>query len=336
MIKLGVVGCGYWGSNIVRNFASLPDSELFMLSDLNSELLERMSCLYPNVKTTVNPDDIFTEPAIDGVAIMTPAADHFDLAQKALNAGKHVLVAKPITTNSLDAEKLVELAAKKDKILMVDHTFIYSAAIRKIRDLVDSNELGEINYYDSVRASLGPVKLDVNVMWDMLPHDFAIMSYLIDKIPTSITAIGAKTIKNDSYNLDSIAYVTIGFDEEVVAGVHASWVSPIKTRRLIIGGSKKMAIFDLLDNENQLHLYDRGVEVNQVENKMSVKYKIGDTHSPKLSQQETLQVMCQHFANCIKNGEKPMTDGYEGLKVVRLLEAAQRSIDSGGLTIKCS
>jgi predicted dehydrogenase len=335
MVKIGVIGCGYWGPNIVRNFYKLKDCQVSAVVDLSDDRLNYIRGNFPKIKACTDHAELINDPDIDGVAIITPVASHFNLAKQALLAGKHVLLTKPMTASVAEAEKLVALAEKHQLTLMVDHTFIYSSPVLKIRELIDQGELGQIYYYDSVRVNLGLFQNDVNVLWDLAPHDFSILAYLIDKEPISVSAVGAKPINSGNYKHESVVYVTIRFADDTLAHVHVSWLSPVKIRRTLIGGSNKMVVYDHLDPDNQIKIFDKGVELRSMEEKYKalVQYRVGDMYAPKIDQTEALEVECQHFVDCIKNGTKPITDGYDGLRVVQLLETAQRSMENNGEVI---
>jgi len=332
MVRIGIIGCGYWGPNLVRNFLKVPECELAMAADLDPGKLEAVRRIYPALTTTTSAQQVLESEAIDAVVIATPISTHYRLAKEALQRGKHVLVEKPITATSAEAEELSGLADQHRRTLMVDHTFIYTGAVRKIRELIDAGEMGEIYYYDSVRVNLGLFQHDVNVLWDLAPHDFSIMTYLLDKEPVGVSAVGASPVRGNGWNLESLAYVTIRFSDETLAHFHVNWLSPVKVRRTLIGGSRKIVIYDHLDPDNQVKIFDKGVEILEEQQRYQalVQYRVGDMRAPKIDQSEALEVACQHFVHCVLTGERPLTDGRVGLRVVRLLEAAQRSMDGGG------
>lgn len=336
MIRVGVIGCGYWGPNLVRNFYKIKGCELVAVADLNPKRLEFIKALYPTLEATTNVQDLLNNPEIDAIAIATPISTHYELAKEALIKGKHVLVEKPLTATVAQGEELIELAGKNKRILMVDHTFIYCGPVRKVRELIDQGKLGEIYYFDSVRVNLGLFQHDVNVVWDLAPHDFSIMDHLIGKDPVSVSAIGANHINYSEKAYENIAYVTVSFDNQILAHFHLNWLSPVKIRRTLIGGSKKMVIYDHLDPDNQVKVFDKGVEVETREDihKTLVQYRMGDMHAPKIDQTEPLEVMCRHFIDCIQNGKRPITDGVAGLRVVKLLEACDKSMRNRGGTVK--
>lgn len=331
-LRVAVIGCGYWGPNFVRHFVKNSGCELAAVSDLHPERLDLIKSLYPAVRATENTAQILSDDDIDAVVIATPAASHFGLAREALSRGKHVLVAKPLACCTAEAEQLMKLSERNRCVLMVDHTYIYSGPVRKIRELIDQGGVGQIYYYDSVRVNLGLFQRDTNVLWDLAAHDLSILSYLVDGSPNSILAVGAQPVNGGNYNHESVAYVILRFENGVIAHLHVSWLSPVKIRRTLIGGSRKMIVYDHLDPDNQVKFYDKGVEMRAAEEEYQalVQYRIGDMYAPKVDQTEALEVECDHFIRCIETGGSPMTDGYAGLRVVQLLEAAQRSMERNG------
>jgi len=330
--KVGVIGCGYWGPNLIRNFIKVKDCQLVVAADQAPEKLEVVKFLCPTIRLTTSPEEVLEDEGIDAVVIATPISTHFPMAQRALANGKHVFVEKPMTATVAEAEELTELAGRNHKVLMVDHTFIYTGAVRKLRTFVDSGELGEIYYYDSVRINLGLFQHDANVLWDLAPHDFAIMDYLIDKKPVSVSAVGSSPVRWNGWRRESLAYISVEFEDGILAHFHVNWLSPVKLRRTLIGGSRKMIIYDHLDPDNQLKIYDKGIEVKEDLERYQalVQYRTGDLLAPKIDQTEALAVACKHFVHCIQNQKIPETDGRAGLQVVRLLEAAQHSMNYGG------
>lgn len=332
MVRLGVIGCGYWGPNLIRNFAKSKDCQLVAVADMDPRRLEDIRRLYPALKTWTSVPALLDDESLDAVAIATPISTHYELAKRALQRGKHILIEKPMTTTVAQAEELIGLAEKNQRVLMVDHTFIYSGAVRKVRELIDAGELGQVYYYDSVRVNMGLFQRDVNVLWDLAPHDFSIMTYLIDKEPVSVSAMGASPLRWDGWAQESIAYVTVEFGDGTLAHFHVNWLSPVKVRRTLIGGSRKMVIYDHLDPDNQVKVFDKGVEMQTDRERYQalVQYRTGDMVAPKIDQTEALEVACQHFVECIQTGKRPLTDGYAGLRVVRLLEAAQQSMENQG------
>lgn len=336
MTSIAVVGYGYWGPNLARNFSKLDDSRLAAVLEMDASRLDKVRRLYPAVRATNSYEDILTDRGIDAVVVATPISSHYKLTKQAILAGKHVLVEKPMTTTVAEAEELILLARRQGVILMVDHTFVYTGAVRKIRQIVDSGDLGQIYYYDSVRVNLGLFQPDVSVLWDLAPHDFSIMTYLIDKEPVRVSAVGASPVSWEGWNQESVVYVTVEFGDSTIAHFHVNWLSPVKVRRTLIGGSKKMIIYDHLDPDNQIKIFDKGVDINNGNGNSRyqalVQYRTGDLLAPKIDQTEALEVLCKHFIECISKGKHPLTDGMAGLRVVRLLELAEESMKNGRMT----
>jgi predicted dehydrogenase len=332
MVRVGVIGYGYWGPNLIRNLLKVHECQVIAIADLNPTQLEAARHLYPSVGTTTSAQQVLEAREIDAVVIATPIATHYELAKEALRHDKHLLIEKPLTTTVAQAKELIEQAEKKRKTLMVDHTFIYAGAVRKLRELIDSGEIGELYYYDSVRVNLGLLQPDVNVLWDLAPHDFSIMAYLIDKEPVKVSAVGSSPVHWDGWKRESIAYITVEFTDGMLAHFHVNWLSPVKVRRTLIGGSRKMAIYDHLDPDNQIKIFDKGVAVqmNQERYQALVQYRTGDMRAPKVDQREALEAVCKDFVRCIQTGERPLTDGHAGLRVVQLLQAAQQSMENWG------
>ena len=333
-MKVAVVGYGYWGPNLVRNFSWLEDTQVKYVCDADEEQLAKVKNLYPVEITTTDYQQVLKDPDVEVVAIATPVGTHYQLAKMALEADKHVLIEKPMTDNTRDAEKLTELADKKNLVLMVDHTFLYTGAVRKIKELVQSGHIGEIYYFDSVRVNLGLFQTDVNVIWDLAPHDLSIMRHVIDKKPVSVSAIGVSHVKN---NLENIAYLTVFYEDTTFGHFHMNWLSPIKVRQVLIGGSEKMIVYNDLENTEKIKVYDSGVELKSSDkdaffNKW-FQYRTGDMFSPKLDLTEPLRICCRHLVDCIRNKEKPISDGAFGTEIVKMLEAAQISIEQDGKKI---
>ena len=330
MVNVGVIGCGYWGPKLIRNFAQVEGCNLLAVADTNLARLDAVKGLSPGVDTTTSAQEILHAREIDAVVIATPISTHFELAKEALETGKHVFIEKPMTTSVVQAQQLIDLSDLRHRVLMVDHTFIYTGAVRKLKTLIDSGELGDIYYYDSVRVNLGLFQPDTNVLWDLAPHDFALMTYLLDKRPVGISAVGSCPVRWNGWKQESIAYITIEFGDNAMAHFHVNWLSPVKLRRTLIGGSRKMVIYDHLDPDNQLKIYDKGIDIQETQGRLHalVQYRLGDLLAPKVDQTEALAVACQHFVDCIRTGDRPLTDGQAGLRVVELLEAAQLSMRS--------
>ena len=330
MIRIGVIGYGYWGPNLVRNFADQPDAQVTVVADSRPDRLAQASRRYPGVRVTTDATDLIADPAVDAVAIATPVAFHFSLAIAALRAGKHVLVEKPVASTSDEASRLIDEAARRKLVLMVDHTFVYTGAVQKMRELVTTGELGDIYYYDSVRINLGLFQHDVDVLWDLAVHDLSIMDFVLAHQPTAVSATGLAHVHGKPRN---IAYMTMFFDGRLIAHVHASWLAPVKVRRTMLGGSRRMVVFDDLEASEKIKVYDRGISVDpSPENvyQMLVGYRTGDMWAPKLAVSEALHVEAAHFVDCVTHGTRPQTDGEAGLRVVRLLEAATASMAESG------
>jgi len=329
---MGVIGCGYWGPNLIRNITKIKDCRLVAIADQRQDRLDSVKHLNSEMTTTTDTKQLVESDSIDAVVIATPISTHFELAKACLQNGKHVFIEKPITTTSAQCRELMRLAQQQRRVLMVDHTFIYSGAVRKLREIIDSGELGEIYYYDSVRLNLGLFQPDVNVLWDLAPHDFSLLTHLLDRKATRVTASGSSPVSWNGWQRESIAYVNVELEGGAIAHFHLNWLSPVKLRRTLIGGSRKMVIYDHLDPENQIKIFDKGVEVRQDQDryKVLVQYRMGDLVCPKVDQTEALEVACKHFIHCIQTGEQPLTDGAAGLRVVQLLEAAERSMRREG------
>ncbi|MDZ8079535.1 MAG: Gfo/Idh/MocA family oxidoreductase [Nostoc sp. DcaGUA01] len=334
MINIGVIGYGYWGPNLVRNFVEMPGVQVKIVSDFKPELLTKVQARYPAIQITQDCQDIFTDPKIDAVAIATPVSTHFELALAALQAGKHVLVEKPMTTTSEQAMRLIEEAEKRKLVLMVDHTFVYTGAVRKMHDLIATNSLGDIYYYDSVRVNLGLFQHDVNVIWDLAVHDLSIMNYVLPSQPYAVSATGVSHVPGEPENL---AYLTLFFDKNLIAHINVNWLAPVKIRRTLIGGSQRMIVYDDLEPSEKLKIYDKGITVNgnaESVYQMMIGYRTGDMWSPKLDVTEALNTEGLHFIDCIQKGDRPLTDGEAGLRVVRILEAATQSLKQQGKLIE--
>jgi predicted dehydrogenase len=330
-IGVAVIGCGYWGPNLVRNFSVCPQTRVVAACDKEAKRLQRFAMTCPSAVLTDDYGAILRNPDVEAVAIATPVATHLSLATAALEAGKHVLVEKPLAGNVRDGELLVRRAREAGRILMVDHTYLYSPAVRKIKDLVDKGEFGEIFYIDSVRINLGQFQSDVNVLWDLAPHDLSIIDYLLGRMPRSLSAMG---VSHTSSDLEDVAYLNLDFGQALMATFHVNWLSPVKLRHTIIGGSKRSLVYNDLDPVQPIQIYDSGIQLDQSSEARYgrlVSYRVGDIWSPYVSRSdEPLQNVVRHFAECILEGKEPLTDGESGLRVVRILEAAQRSIKAQG------
>jgi predicted dehydrogenase len=329
MLKIGVIGYGYWGPNLVRNFAETPNVQVTMVADSKPNQLARLKSRYPAIETVTNSDDLINSKNVDAVVIATPVDTHFNLAIKALQAGKHVMVEKPIASSSEEAQQLIEEAQKRKLILMVDHTFVYTGAVRKIAEMVKTGDMGEIYYYDSTRINLGLFQHDVNVVWDLAVHDLSIIEYVLNKAPRAVSATGMSHVAGQPENL---AFLTIYYDDNLIAHVNVNWLAPVKIRRTLIGGSKKMLVYDALEPSETIKIYDKGIDLDDNEDiyKTLISYRTGDMYSPKIDGEEALLLEAKHFADCIANAKTPETDGAAGLRVVQILEAASQSMKQRG------
>lgn len=334
MLNIGVVGYGYWGPNVARNFHGTAGAKLVAISDLSEKRLGLAQNHYPFIKAIKDPLELIRSTDVDAVAIVTPVFAHYELAKAALLAGKHIFVEKPFTSTSAQAKELVDLAAKKKLKIMVDHTFLFTGAVKKIKEVIDSGELGKLLFYDSVRVNLGLFQHDVNVIWDLAPHDLSIMAHVIGNKPVAISAHGTVHFQG---GFEDIAYVAIEFEgNSFIAHFHVNWLSPVKVRKTLISGDKKMLVWDDLDADEKIKIYDRGVDFKSANggkdgiHDLLVSYRSGDVYIPKLEATEALKAEAQYFVNCIETDGEPSNSGQAGLQVVRLLEAADESIKNGG------
>jgi len=327
----GVIGYGYWGPNVVRNLYGLERSRLVTVCDQSTNALKRAKQLYPNVDMTRNSEDVLTSREIDAVAVVTPVWTHYELAKKALQNGKHVFVEKPLTSTVEQAEELIELAERKNLHIMVDHTFLFTGAVRKIQQLIDDGTLGDLYYYDSTRVNLGLFQHDINVVWDLAPHDLSIMDHVIRKRPEAIVATGECHLNG----FVDVAFITVYFPQNFIAHINVNWLSPVKVRTTLIGGEKKMLVWNDLEADEKIKVYDKGVQMSSSQGvyDLLVSYRTGDMWSPKVEQAEALKVELTHFRDCILNGQRPSNDGIAGLRVVKMLEAADKSIKEKGKAI---
>jgi predicted dehydrogenase len=330
VLRVGVIGYGYWGPNLVRNFISVPGATVSAVCDLDPRRLERVAALYPSIRTTTDPAELIADPRVDAVAIATPVHSHFDLAFAALAAGKHVLVEKPLAASVAAAARLVNEAERRRLTLAVDHTFVYTGAVARIAELIRAGELGELCYYDSTRVNLGLFQHDINVIWDLAVHDLAILDYVIPQRPTAVAATGMSHVPGEPEN---IAYLTLFFDSSFIAHVHVNWLAPVKVRRTMIGGTRKMILYDDVEPSEKVKVYDKGISVTDTPDgvhQLLVSYRSGDMWAPQLDITEALRTEAVHFVECIENGTVPRSDGHAGLRVVRVLEAASRSLARRG------
>jgi predicted dehydrogenase len=302
--------------------------------DRSESRLAEVGRLYPTITTTRNPEDLFRNPSIDAIAIATPVATHFELAMAALRAGKHVLVEKPIASTSAEASQMIEKAAQRKLVLLVDHTFVFTGAVRKIRDVIADESFGELQYYDSTRVNLGLFQHDVNVMWDLAVHDLSIMDFVIGVNPVAVSATGLSHVRGQPAN---VAFMTLFFDRAIIAHINVNWLSPVKIRRTLVGGSKRMIVYDDLETSEKVKIYDKGITVTETPDdlrKLLISYRTGDLWSPKVNETEALKLEVAHFRNCIDGSEKPVTPGERGLAIVRMLEAADKSMQKRGEAVE--
>ena len=333
MIKIGLIGYGYWGPNLARNFNSNPNMKLAAICDFSADRLEKAGKLYPQVKLTKDVDDLFNDTKLDAIAIATPVSTHFDLANKALSNDKHVWIEKPMTEKVEQGRALIDLASKKKKVLFVDHTFIYTGAVRKIKEIIDAGDLGDLMYYDSTRVNLGLFQQDVDVIWDLAAHDISIMDYLMPFKKFTVSATGSSYYGN---GIVPKSLLTIFMENDVLGHINVSWVSPVKIRQTLIGGTSKMVLYDDNNPSEKVKVYDKGVDLFETKEdlyRLKIQYRVGDMYAPKLEEIEALAVGTEHFVDCILNGKKPMTDGRAGLEVVKVLVASKESLSKKGAPV---
>ena len=328
MIRFGVIGYGYWGPNVVRNLSNLECSEVAVVCDSSPTARRRVQKAYPHVKVSADHWEVVTAKDIDAVAIVTPVWTHFELAKAALQNGKHVFVEKPFTSNVEQAEQLIELAARKNLQIMVDHTFLFTGAVKKIRQLLQEGTLGRLYYYDSMRVNLGLFQHDINVIWDLAPHDLSIMDYLIEQEPEAVVATGQMHLNGH----EDIAFITLYFPNNVIAHVNVNWLSPVKVRTTLIGGEKKMLVWNDLEADEKIKVYDKGVQVSTQEGvyDLLVSYRSGDMWAPQIEQTEALRKELGYFIECVSNGQRPINDGCAGLRIVKMLQASTDSLQRRG------
>ena len=328
-----MIGCGYWGPNLIRNFSDIDDATVVACCDLSPDRLSKIQKRYPSLQCTQDYQELLRDPNVDAVVVATPVSTHYPIARQALEHGKHVLLEKPLADSSEHALDLIERAKAAGRVLMVDHTFIYTSAVRKMRDLIDSGELGDILYFDSIRVNLGLFQKDINVIWDLAPHDLSIMDYLLRAEPIAVSAVGASHAGN---NIANIAYMTLRFPDNVIAHFHVNWLAPVKIRQTLIGCSKKMVVYDDVEPTDKIRVYDKGITVNggngsaEKRYQALVGYRTGDVLIPKIDTTEALQRVAQEFVASIVENRAPLTDGVAGYRVVRILEAAQQSLEANG------
>src|SRR6266403_2049951 len=332
MIRIGVVGYGYWGPNIVRNLRGVDGCEVAAVCDRSPDALKRVAQAYPDIAVTDDVSELMASPKIDAVAVVTPVCTHFQLAKAALQNGKHVFIEKPFTATTAEAEELIELAARRNLKIMVDHTFLFTGAVRKIRELNDNGALGDLYYSDSWRVNLGLFQHDVSVIWDLAPHDLSIMDHLIKGDPEAIVATG----QNHLNGVEDVAFMTIYYPNNVIAHINVNWITPVKIRTTLIGGEKKMLVWNDLVADEKIRVYDKGVQISPGDKvrELLVNYRSGDMWAPQIEQLEALRIESDYFADCIMNDKTPFNDGEAGLRVVRMLEAADVSIKKRGELVR--
>ncbi len=333
MLTVGVIGCGYWGPNLIRNFINLKTAGVKICSDIDSGRLDHMKHLYPSLATTTDYRDLLKDESIDAVVIATPVSTHYAIAAEALEAGKHVFCEKPLTQSVEEGVKLVDLADEKGRTLMVGHTFIYTAAVNKLKDLINSGELGDILYMSTARVNLGLFQEDINVVWDLAPHDVSIMNYVLGTRPVAVSAVGHSYIQPD---IQDVAFITMRYPGSILTNLHVSWLNPNKIRSTTVVGSKKMIVYDDISSIEKIRIYDKGVDViphYDTFGEFQLSYRYGDIHIPKLNEAEPLKIECQHFIDCIE-GAEPQSSGRHGLEVLIVLDAIDRSMKQNGAEIE--
>jgi predicted dehydrogenase len=328
MVKFGVVGYGYWGPNVVRNLDHLDEVEVVAVCDKSPAARRKVAKAYPDVRVTDDPAELMRSPEIDAIAVVTPVWTHYELAKAALQNGKHIFVEKPFTSNAGQAQELIDLAARKNLKIMVDHTFLFTGAVQKIKQLLHEGALGKLYYYDSTRVNLGLFQHDVNVVWDLAPHDLAIIDHLIQKTPEAIVATGQTHLNGH----EDVAFITLYFPDKVIAHINVNWLSPVKVRTTLIGGEKKMLVWNDLEADEKIKIYDKGVNIKSREGlyNLLVHYRSGDMWAPQIEQVEALAQELAYFVDCIAKDKTPINDGEAGLRVVKMLQAANESIAKRG------
>ena len=331
IMKFGVIGYGYWGPNIVRNLMTLEGSQVLMIAEISAQARARAQKAYPGTTIVSDARDILASPEIDAVAIVSPVWTHYELTKAALENGKHVFVEKPFTSTSEQGEELIDLAARKNLKIMVDHTFLFTGAVRKIKQLVDDGALGNLYYYDSTRVNLGLFQHDCNVLWDLAPHDLSIMDYLLKGDPEAIVATGQGHLNGH----EDVAFMTLYFPEKVIAHINVNWLSPVKVRTTLIGGEKRMLVWNDLEADEKVKIYDKGVNIRSKEGvyELLVSYRSGDMWAPQLEQSEALRTELSYFVDCVSTGKEPFNNGCAGLRVVRMLESATKSLNEKGALV---
>jgi predicted dehydrogenase len=340
MLNIAIIGVGYWGPNLVRNFAALQDVRIVTVCDIDRNQLQPIKRQYPTINLTTSFDDVLGDPDVQAVVIALPVAHHYQFTRAALEAGKHVLVEKPLCTKSDEAEELIEIADKKGLILMVGHTFEFNAAVTKLRELISDGSLGEVYYIYSQRLNLGRVRSDINTMWNLAPHDISIILHCLDQKPISVSARGLTQLQPD---IEDVVFLVLELEGGIIAHIHNSWLDPSKIRKMTVVGSSRMVVYDDVSPDAKIQLYDKGIDKKNMSQdmgsyddfgKFQLIQRAGDLLIPKINFVEPLRVECKHFVDCINSGKTPLTDGRNGLEVVKVLEAAQESLKNGGVTVK--
>lgn len=329
-LNVAVVGCGYWGPNLIRNFKQIPDCRMKVCCDLDSKKLERMKVLYSDIKITSNLKEILSDDSIEAVVIATPVYTHSEIGKLCLRNKKHILIEKPMASTTDECIELIEMAEQHEKVLMIGHTFEYTAAVNKAKEIIKHGELGDIYYISSSRLNLGLFQPDINVIWDLAPHDVSIMLYLLDEFPVGINASGKAHFRK---GIEDVATITLNFPNGTIAFIHSSWLDPDKVRKMTIVGSKKMLVYDDISTNEKIKIFDKGVEAPPYYDSYAefhFSYRYGDIYTPRINEYEPLKKECEHFLECIRDGKTPRSDGYSGLRVVSILEAANRSLQNQG------
>jgi predicted dehydrogenase len=331
-VNFGVIGYGYWGPNIVRNLVGLDGSQVRAIAEISPAARARAQKAYPGITVTASSSEVITSPDIDAIAVISPVWTHYELAKAALENGKHVFVEKPFTSTAAQAEELVNLAAQKNLKIMVDHTFLFTGAVKRIAQLVDEGALGSLYYYDSTRVNLGLFQHDINVLWDLAPHDLSIMDHLIKANPEAVVATGQGHLNGH----EDVAYMTLYFPDRVIAHINVNWLSPVKVRTTLIGGEKRMLVWNDLEADEKVKIYDKGVQITSKEGvyDLLVSYRSGDMWAPQLEQVEALRQELTYFVECVSTGQEPFNNGIAGLRVVRMLEAATESLNQRGALVR--
>lgn len=327
-VRVGIIGCGYWGPNLIRNFHELPTSKIVALCDLRQDRLKPLAKKFPSAELTTQYQNLVSDPSIDAIVIATPISTHYEIARQALKSGKHILVEKPLAATSREGTALIRLAARNNRILMVGHTFEYHPAVLKVAELLRAGELGRVYYIDSIRVNLGLHQSDgLNVLWDLAPHDISIILHWLDQVPSRVSAWGQAFVKKE---VEDVVFLRLEFPGGILAHIHLSWLAPAKMRRITVVADKKMVIYDDLENVEKVKVADRSAQLDPSSRELRVGYRMGDIVSPHLEVTEPLADECRHFVECILQNKNPRTDGERGLQVVRVLEAADRSLKKGG------